>query len=99
MTRLMRNRFGGPAERAGRPEGCRSCVGGDDETTTGQRKVTRRRLACPVLAGAVEGGGLSGGAAAAGGRPHLGGYATSTSGGDLQGFSLSVEYVSTLFPT
>jgi hypothetical protein len=90
----MRNCFGGPAELAGRPEGCRSCAGGGDETTSGQRKDTRRRLAYPVPAGAVEGGGIAGGAAAvaAGGRPRLGGCATSTS-------SLSVEYVSTLFPT
>ena len=97
MTRLMKNRFGGPAERAGRPEGCRSCAGGGVETTTGQQKDTWRRLARPVPAGAVDCGGAA--AAAAGGRPRLGGCATSTSGGDLQGFSLRVEYVSTLFPT
>jgi hypothetical protein len=97
MARLMRYHFSGPAERAGRPEGCRSCAGGCDETTTGQRKETRRRLARPVPAGAADCGGAA--AVAAGGRPCLGGCAISTSGGDLQGFSQRVEYVSTLFPT
>jgi hypothetical protein len=43
----------------------------------------------------TSGGGT---AAAAAGRPRLGGCATVTSGGDVQGLSLRVETVSTLFP-
>jgi hypothetical protein len=39
-----------------------------------------------------------GGAAVFGGRPRLGGWATWTSGGEKQAFSLSVETFSALFP-
>ncbi len=42
---------------------------------------------------------MVGPAAAAGGRPRLGGCATGTSGGEVQGFSRRVETVSTLSPT
>jgi hypothetical protein len=42
--RLTKYRRGGPAERAGRPEGWRRCAGGGGGgVTTGHLKVTRRR--------------------------------------------------------
>ena len=100
--RLTKYRRGGPAERAGRPEGWRRCAGGDGGgVTTGHLKVTRRRrwARCGEisLGGAVGGGDCS--AVTAGDRPRLGGWATGTSGGDVQAFSLRVETVSTLSPT
>jgi hypothetical protein len=88
-------RFGGPAERAGRPEGYSCCgvVEGRSAMTRGHLKETRRRWArCVGCVEVVGGPGVSGGdLAALGGRPLLGGCATCTSGGEKHGFSLSVE--------
>ena len=100
-TRLTIYRRGGPAERAGQPEGWRRCVGEDGGVTAGHLKVTwRQRLArcggVPCAGGETASG--SGAAAAAAGRPRFGGCATSTSGGDVQGFNLRVDTVSTLSP-
>ena len=86
-------RLGGPAERAGRPEGCSHCCGDVGIVTTGQLKVTQRRR-CRRGGRAATGAGGSPvfvSVVAAGGRPRFGGCATCTSGGDLHGLSLSVE--------
>ncbi|MFO0005787.1 MAG: hypothetical protein ACK559_32145 [bacterium] len=64
--------------------------------TTGHLKVTRRgrwaRCGEVPLGGAVGSGGVC--SVAAGGRPRLSGWATGTSGGEVQAFSLRVETVS-----
>ncbi len=70
-TRLTIYRRGGPAERAGRPEGWRRCKGGDGRgVTTGHLKVTRQRrwARCGevLLGGAVGSGGVCSAVAAGG---------------------------------